>query len=87
MTARFVHKRPRFSHDDGTIPQSAGDDLGTRALMHFERCTYARGQQIGHHEPDVVPGLGVLRTGVAQTDDQLRAPPAWQGWIGHLRDG
>jgi len=83
VPAGLVHVGARFGEHDRAPAEAAGGDLGAGALVHLERRIHPRREQVGDHEPDVVPGLGILRTRVAQADDQQGAPPACGGRLGH----
>jgi hypothetical protein len=38
------------------------------------------GQRVAHHEPDIVPVEGVLRTRIAKADPELHAVPPEMFW-------
>jgi hypothetical protein len=48
----------------------AGGHLGAGSLVHLETRADPVGQDVGHHEADIVPGFGVVGPGVTEPNHQ-----------------
>jgi hypothetical protein len=70
LAAGLVHVAARLGQQDRMPGQPAADDLRAGTLVRLEFRTEPRGEQVGDHESQVVPGPGVVVSGIAQADHQ-----------------
>ena len=68
--ARLVHVRRRLRQHGPLALHALLGHVGTGTLVRREPTLRACGQLVEHEEAEVVPGAGVLGTGVPQPDDQ-----------------
>ena len=54
----------------GCAGQPALDDVGPAGFVRLEGPAHPGGEFVGDQEPGVVPGAGIPRARVAETDDQ-----------------
>lgn len=66
----LVHERLRFQQPHGVARDRRPRDLAFEASVESERRTRALGQRVDKPKPGVMPGSGILRSGVAEPDDQ-----------------
>lgn len=70
LAARLVHVAARLCQHHRVSRQPASNDFGPGTLVPLEFRAQPRGQQVGNHEAEVVPGARVAVSGVAEADDQ-----------------
>ncbi|SLD28112.1 Uncharacterised protein [Mycobacteroides abscessus subsp. massiliense] len=70
LRAGGIHERARLGQIYGPAAEANRCRLGAGLLVRLEGCAVLGRQQIGDHESEIVPCLGVVRPGIAQADHE-----------------